>query len=114
MFAVAIKLDSSAIHINSTDTIMRTHISLGPFIGVILTLAFATLAAKGHTVIVYPGWRENNLHSNGTVDETNGAGVAIRSNTSELLYPYGMQWIYPCTHACISIPSLKKLHQKDV
>ncbi|EFE37334.1 hypothetical protein TRV_08030 [Trichophyton verrucosum HKI 0517] len=68
--------------------IMRTHFSLGPFIGVFLTLAFATLAAKGHTVIVYPGWRENNLHSNGTVDETNGAGVAIRSNTSELLYPY--------------------------
>lgn len=84
---------------------MRTHFSLGPFIGVFLTLAFATLAAKGHTVIVYPGWRENNLHSNGTVDETNGAGVAIRSNTSELLYPYGMQWIYPCTHAFLPVPT---------
>ncbi|KAM5468820.1 hypothetical protein MauCBS54593_004815 [Microsporum audouinii] len=75
---------------------MRPHFSLGPFLGVFLTLVFATIAAKGHTVIVYPGWRENNLHSNGTVDETNGAGVAIRANSSELLYPYGMQWIYPC------------------
>ncbi|KAF3479731.1 uncharacterized protein GIQ15_06707 [Arthroderma uncinatum] len=74
---------------------MRTHFSLGPFLGVVLTLVFATIAAKGHTVIVYPGWRENNLHSNGTVDETGGAGVAIRANSSELLYPYGMQWIYP-------------------
>lgn len=31
-----------------------------------------------HTVISYPGWRGNNLITNET-------------------FPYGMQWMYPCT-----------------
>lgn len=31
-----------------------------------------------HTVLTYPGWRGNNLHDNVT-------------------FPYGMQWMYPCT-----------------
>jgi hypothetical protein len=48
-----------------------------------------------HTVIVYPGWRGNTLHTNGTVTETNGLGIAPAGNGS-LLYPNGMQWAYPC------------------
>lgn len=47
-----------------------------------------------HTVIVYPGYRGNNLHSNGTVEQTNGLGTAWENNS--YIYPYGMQWMYPC------------------
>ncbi|KAE8137057.1 hypothetical protein BDV38DRAFT_100114 [Aspergillus pseudotamarii] len=55
--------------------------------------------ANAHTVIVYPGYRGNNLHTNGTVEEANGLGVAMSPNAtdnSSLIYPYGQQWIYPC------------------
>ncbi|KAK2733340.1 hypothetical protein FQN57_002160 [Myotisia sp. PD_48] len=61
----------------------------------ILTLLFATLV-QSHTVIVYPGWRGNTLHSNGTVDDTRGLPIAPAKNGSGSLYPYGMQWLYPC------------------
>jgi len=42
----------------------------------LLILALTALVAA-HTVIVYPGWRGDNLITNDT-------------------FPYGMQWIYPC------------------
>lgn len=48
-----------------------------------------------HTVIVYPGYRGNNLHTNGTVEDVDGLGSAMVSNGS-YVYPYGMQWMYPC------------------
>ncbi|KAE8156536.1 hypothetical protein BDV40DRAFT_75276 [Aspergillus tamarii] len=54
---------------------------------------------NAHTVIVYPGYRGNNLLTNGTVEEANGLGVAMSPNAtdnSSLIYPYGQQWIYPC------------------
>jgi len=40
-------------------------------------LAGASVAAA-HTIITYPGWRGDNLITNET-------------------FPYGMQWMYPCT-----------------
>ncbi|KAI9372548.1 hypothetical protein BJX61DRAFT_542569 [Aspergillus egyptiacus] len=52
--------------------------------------------ANAHTVIVYPGYRGNNLHTNGSVDDLHGLGVAYDSNNDSLAYPFGMQWIYPC------------------
>lgn len=61
-------------------------------------LAFALFffgLVDAHTVIVYPGYRGNNLLTNGTIEEANGLGVA--SQNDSLTYPYGMQWIYPCT-----------------
>lgn len=48
-----------------------------------------------HTVIVYPGYRGNNLHTNGTVQDIDGLGSAMVSNGS-YVFPYGMQWMYPC------------------
>ncbi|KAI1170489.1 hypothetical protein F4777DRAFT_110348 [Nemania sp. FL0916] len=42
----------------------------------LLATTAATLASA-HTIITYPGWRGNNLHTNET-------------------WPYGMQWTYPC------------------
>ncbi|KIW70627.1 hypothetical protein PV04_02879 [Phialophora macrospora] len=56
-------------------------------------LTFLSLA-HAHTVITYPGWRGDNLHSNGTVDETDGLGTFAEGQN--YLYPYGMQWMYPC------------------
>jgi hypothetical protein len=50
--------------------------------------------ANAHTVITYPGYRGNNLHTNGTVEDANGLGAAWYNNS--LIYPYGMEWIYPC------------------
>lgn len=43
---------------------------------ILLAAASATLASA-HTVMVYPGWRGDNLVTNET-------------------FPYGMQWMYPC------------------
>lgn len=50
--------------------------------------------ANAHTVITYPGYRGNNLHTNGTVAESEGLGVAYENGS--YIYPYGMEWIYPC------------------
>ncbi|PLB45891.1 hypothetical protein P170DRAFT_478824 [Aspergillus steynii IBT 23096] len=50
--------------------------------------------SQAHTVIVYPGYRGNNLHTNGTVEATDGLGAAYSNGSYS--YPYGMQWIYPC------------------
>ena len=61
----------------------------------LLSLLSLLALAHAHTVITYPGWRGDNLHTNGTVQDTNGLGVAPASNGSEQ-YPYGMQWMYPC------------------
>ncbi|KAL2868510.1 uncharacterized protein BJX67DRAFT_42775 [Aspergillus lucknowensis] len=51
---------------------------------------------NAHTVIVYPGYRGNNLHTTGTVEGVDGLGVAYDSDNDTLVYPYGMQWAYPC------------------
>ncbi|KAK2795215.1 hypothetical protein FQN52_006145 [Onygenales sp. PD_12] len=62
----------------------------------ILLISFFISSVTAHTVIVYPGWRGNNLHTNGTINEADGLGVAIGNASSSLVYPYGMQWAYPC------------------
>jgi len=53
--------------------------------------------ARAHTVITYPGWRGDNLQTNGTVPAQNpgSRGIDFLANGS-LAYPWGMQWIYPC------------------
>ncbi|KAL1970993.1 hypothetical protein VTN77DRAFT_2827 [Rasamsonia byssochlamydoides] len=51
-------------------------------------------SVNAHTVIVYPGYRGNNLHTNGTVEDADGLGAAYVNGS--LVYPYGMQWMYPC------------------
>lgn len=52
--------------------------------------------AQAHTVITYPGYRGNNLHTNGTVAEANGLGVAWDEKNGSYIFPYGMMWMYPC------------------
>ncbi|KAJ5100470.1 hypothetical protein N7456_006522 [Penicillium angulare] len=52
--------------------------------------------ANAHTIISYPGYRGNNLHTNGTIVGADGLGAAWNKSSESLMYPYGMQWIYPC------------------
>ena len=61
---------------------------------------FALLSVvSAHTVITYPGWRGDNLHSNGTVEDSDGLGIGP-NNT----FPYGMQWMYPCkNHSSLNL-----------
>ncbi|KAH9899106.1 hypothetical protein F4778DRAFT_186325 [Xylariomycetidae sp. FL2044] len=59
-----------------------------------LTIFALTATVYSHVVISYPGWRGNNLVLNGSVEDTSGLGVGVFDGT--WVYPYGMQWIYPC------------------
>jgi len=56
--------------------------------------------ASAHTVIVYPGWRGNNIHTNGTVSPTDpsipAGSLGINYDNGTYGFPYGMQWMYPC------------------
>lgn len=58
--------------------------------------------ATAHTVIVYPPWRGDNIHTNGTVSENDPSippgsrGMNWNNDTQSYGYPYGMQWMYPC------------------
>lgn len=58
-----------------------------------------------HIVITYPGWRGDNLHTNGTVVDTNGLSNGFANDTTDgKLWPYGMQWSYPCKlHTTVSL-----------
>ena len=55
---------------------------------VIALLAFVSFASA-HIVISYPGWRGDNLHANGSYNV---------DDYKPDLFPYGMQWMYPCKH----------------
>jgi len=58
--------------------------------------------ASAHTVIVYPGWRGNNIITNGTTapdDPTiipGSLGINYNKTSGTYGFPYGMQWMYPC------------------
>ncbi|KAF2795171.1 hypothetical protein K505DRAFT_240471 [Melanomma pulvis-pyrius CBS 109.77] len=55
---------------------------------------------SSHTVIVYPAWRGNNIHTNGTVSDTDPSikpgSLGITYDNGTTGFPYGMQWMYPC------------------
>ncbi|KAF2660304.1 hypothetical protein K491DRAFT_688347 [Lophiostoma macrostomum CBS 122681] len=69
------------------------------FTELVLVVASWSLAAA-HTVIVYPGWRGDNIHTNGTVskdDESIKPGsLGINWENGTYGFPFGMQWMYPC------------------
>ncbi|GAB1741479.1 hypothetical protein NU219Hw_g6709t1 [Hortaea werneckii] len=64
----------------------------------ILAVAATALGlARAHTVITYPGWRGNNLHTNGTLPQDNPDTVGVDFyDNGTMAFPYGMQWMYPC------------------
>jgi len=70
------------------------------FTELVFVVATWSLAAA-HTVIVYPGWRGNNIHTNGTVSDTDpnivpGSLGMNWDGQGGYGFPYGMQWMYPC------------------
>lgn len=77
---------------------------------VYLVASWSSLAAA-HTVIVYPGWRGNNIHTNGTASPTDPSivpgSLGINYDNGTYGFPYGMQWMYPCT---FSHPNLIVMH----
>ncbi|KAJ4991450.1 hypothetical protein SVAN01_03097 [Stagonosporopsis vannaccii] len=66
---------------------------------VYLVASWSSLAAA-HTVIVYPPWRGNNIHTNGTASPTDPSiipgSLGINYDNGTYGFPYGMQWMYPC------------------
>lgn len=71
------------------------------FTELVFVVASWSLAAA-HTVIVYPGWRGNNIIANGTVSDTDisippGSLGITHGDNGTTGFPYGMQWMYPCT-----------------
>jgi len=63
----------------------------------LLLLASILPQAVAHTVLTYPGWRGNSLHSNGTLPELNpdSRGIDFYDNGT-FGFPWGMEWMYPC------------------
>ena len=78
-----------------------------------LALVVATWCsfAAAHTVIVYPGWRGNNIISNATVSEDDNSiipgsrGMVYNKTDESYGFPYGMQWMYPCTLILFCAPN---------
>lgn len=68
--------------------------SLTQWTALVVTILSCVNWVNAHTIIVYPGYRGNNLHTNGSVEEADGLGAAFVNDTT--IYPYGMQWMYPC------------------
>jgi hypothetical protein len=68
--------------------------SISRWTALAVTLLSYVNLVNAHSVIVYPGYRGNNLHTNGTVEESNGLGSATVNGST--IYPYGMEWMYPC------------------
>jgi hypothetical protein len=63
----------------------------------LVALVATVSIAQAHTVITYPGWRGNNLHTNGTAPQVTGSiGIDYDSDNGTVSFPYGMQWMYPC------------------
>lgn len=63
-------------------------------------LSILSTLVSSHTVITYPGMRGDNLHTTGNITGFNGSDIAGTNGLgvgSDNTYPYGMQWIYPCT-----------------
>ncbi|KAF3026428.1 hypothetical protein E8E14_011367 [Neopestalotiopsis sp. 37M] len=61
-----------------------------------LTVLLFAAVVQSHLHISYPGSRGDNLITNGTIAETNGLSIGFANGTSDPIYPYGMQWQYPC------------------
>lgn len=60
----------------------------------LLPLLFTQIIA--HTVITYPGWRGDNLVTNGTLPQYSSEALGQNYEDGQFTFPYGQQWIYPC------------------
>lgn len=82
-----------------------------------LVVAAATWSlAAAHTVLVYPPWRGDNIHTNGTMSDTDPSippgslGINYNKTSDTYGFPFGMQWMYPCTWRNLSFYSLWQVY----
>lgn len=68
-----------------------------PHVAALTCLTTLVSLVSSHTVITYPGWRGDNLLKSGDILQEKGLGAGANQT-----YPYGMQWIYPCTQEFLS------------
>jgi len=64
----------------------------------LIVFATSLVLVSAHTVITYPGWRGDTLHTNGTYSDGNiiPGSLGINYDNGTVSFPYGMQWMYPC------------------
>lgn len=68
--------------------------SFSSFYSIAISLLALSSIVSAHTVITYPGWRGDNLNTNGTEEQfIASGGLGVGPNNT---FPYGMQWMYPC------------------
>jgi hypothetical protein len=76
------------------------------FAQLVFVVASWCALTAAHTVIVYPGWRGDNIITNGTIskDDPNiiPGSLGVTWNNGSYGFPYGMQWMYPCTFRFVS------------
>lgn len=63
-----------------------------PLVAALTCLTTLVSLVSSHTVLTYPSWRGDNLKKSGDILQEHGLGVGANQT-----FPYGMQWIYPCT-----------------
>ena len=52
---------------------------------------------RAHTILTYPGWRGDNLHTNGTAPELNPGTLGIdHYENGTVGFPFGQQYMFPC------------------
>jgi hypothetical protein len=68
----------------------------------LIVFATSLVLVSAHTVITYPGWRGDNLHTNGTYSDGSivPGSLGINYDNGTASFPYGMQWMYPCQYLC--------------
>ena len=91
VYAIAASPGHNRLNMALTSHSSSSKLSLASLLAFFVSISSLVSA---HTVITYPGWRGDNLHSNGTDQNfIDGGGLGVGPNNS---FPYGMQWMYPC------------------
>lgn len=88
---VTVEIPRSLIF-SCSATYIRMFSFSSPLVSTFICLTTLVSLVSSHTVITYPGWRGDNLKNSGDPITDHGLGVGANGT-----YPYGMQWIYPCT-----------------
>ncbi|GAM82147.1 hypothetical protein ANO11243_001260 [Dothideomycetidae sp. 11243] len=62
----------------------------------IILLETLVCLATSHTVLTYPGWRGDTLHTTGIPPADNPSTLGVDYVNGTYQFPYGQEWIYPC------------------
>lgn len=76
----------------------------------LVVMAAGWSLAAAHTILIYPPWRGDNIHTNGTKADNDPSiipgsiGINYIKDNDTYGFPYGMQWMYPCTTCPLKYP----------